>query len=94
MTEDDYYSYGSDKLNDGRQRYPDVAAEADFNSNDSSSDNDEGFPVYESSDTEEPQAGEFIIACTSVSRTPSSSADDSDDCVVRMSSFVYFCDFY
>jgi hypothetical protein len=93
MAEDDYYSYGSDKLKDGRQRYPDdhdVASEAEFNSNDGSDNDEEDLPAYELPDTEEPQAGPW----TSVSRAPSSSADDSDDCVVRMSSFVYFCDFY
>jgi hypothetical protein len=94
VTEDDHYSYGSDKLKDDKQRYPDVADDADFNSNHGSDNEGESLPAYESPDTDEPQAGAFIIAWASVSRTPSSSADDSDDCVVRMSSFVYFLHLY
>jgi hypothetical protein len=92
MTGDDHYGYGSDKLKDDKQRYPqaDVASDADFNSNHGSDNEEESLPAYESPDNEEPQAGAFIIAWTSISRAPSSSTDDSDDCVVRMSSFVYF----
>jgi len=84
MTGDDHYGYGSDKLKDDKQRYPqpDVASDADFNSNHGSDNEEESLPAYESPDNEEPQAGAFIIAWTSISRAPSSSTDDSDDCVV------------
>lgn len=87
MFGNDYH--GSDKLKDEQRRHTNVSSDADFNSA-YGSDIDESLPAYES--PEELQTTTVLVAWTSVSKSPSST-DNSDDCVVRMSS-MYFCDLH
>jgi hypothetical protein len=93
MSEDDYYGYGSNKLKDEQRRHTDVSSDADFNSAYGSDIDEESLPVYKSPEAEESQPTTVFVAWTSVPRSPSSSTDNSDDCVVRISS-LNFCDLY
>lgn len=91
MTGDKYPEYGSDKSKDKQSLDADDFSDADFNSNYGSDIDEESLPAYESPAAERKTT--VVVAWTSsVPRSPAST-DDSDDCVVRLSS-LYFCDLY
>jgi hypothetical protein len=93
MSGDDYHGYGLDKLKDEQKDHTKVASDADFNSAYGSDIDEESLPAYESREAEERQTTTVFVAWTSVPRSPSSPTNNSDDCVVRMSS-SYFCGLY
>lgn len=93
MSGDDYHGYGSNKLKDEQRRHTDASSDADFNSAYSSDIDEESLPTYESPEAEKLQPTTVFVAGTNVPRSPSPSTDNSDNCVVRISS-LYFCDLY